>query len=129
MDTFSKRPLDLFEGIAEAFFVGLGDGRRTGVGAHAVEEEIDVLVVFVQFVFFEEIPHLGVGQGAHVLDAVLLYLSPEFVVHLFGDVCALLALELLKPDRAILRLHLLYVIRSQRWLSSPYTLIYGRTVS
>ena len=90
-----ERPLDLFEGVAEAFFVGLGDGRRTGVGAHAVFEEIDVLVVLVQFVFFEEVPHLGVGQGAHVLDAVLLYLSPEFVVHLFGDVCALLSLELL----------------------------------
>ena len=28
MDTLSKRPLDLFEGVAEAFFVGLGDGRR-----------------------------------------------------------------------------------------------------
>ena len=89
-----ERPLDLFEGVAEAFFVGLGDGRRTGVGAHAVFEEIDVLVVLVQFVFFEEVPHLGVGQGAHVLDAVLLYLSPEFVVHLFGNVCTLLTLEL-----------------------------------
>ncbi len=94
MDTLGERPLDLFEGVAEAFFVGLGDGRRTGVGAHAVFEEIDVLVVLVQFVFFEEVPHLGVGQGAHVLDAVLLYLSPEFVVHLFGDVCGFLSLEL-----------------------------------
>ena len=86
--------LDLLESIAEAFFVGLGDGRRTGVGAHAVEQVIDVLVVLVQFVFFEEFPHLGVGQGAHVLDAVLLYLSPEFVVHLFRDVCTFFALEL-----------------------------------
>ena len=100
MDTLGERPLDLFEGVAEAFFVGLGDGRRTGVGAHAVFEEIDVLVVLVQFVFFEEVPHLGVGQGAHVLDAVLLYLSPEFVVHLFGDVCTLFALEL-AVDRAV----------------------------
>lgn len=53
-----------------------------------------MLVILVQFVFFEEFPHLGVGQGAHVLDAVLLYLSPEFVVHLFGDVCTFFALEL-----------------------------------
>lgn len=59
-----------------------------------------MLVVLVEFVFFEEFPHLGVGQGAHVLDAVLLYLSPEFVVHLFGDVCGLFALELLSLNRA-----------------------------
>ena len=28
MDTLGEGPLDLFEGVAEAFFVGLGDGRR-----------------------------------------------------------------------------------------------------
>jgi len=80
--------------VAEAILVVPGDGGRSGVAAHLVQQVSDVLVVLVQSVFLEKLTHLRISQLRHIRDTILLYLAPQHVVHLLRDVCCFTSLEL-----------------------------------
>lgn len=73
-----ERSLNLLEGVAEALLVLLGDRGWRRVAAHLVQQICDVLVVLVELVLLQELPHelRILCELAHIRDAVLLDLAP-----------------------------------------------------